>query len=122
MKKEDATFEVPFSLVANRSDFVHALVAHFDVIFGACHKPLVRARAGSLLGAACPPAPPPWAGAGDARPERPPSALCRRTARRTRARRGRPGPRLVRWAAGCRVGAAERWLLLRRRRRLCPCR
>jgi protein arginine N-methyltransferase 1 len=41
MKKEDATFDVPFSLQATRSDYVHALVAHFDVVFGACHKPIV---------------------------------------------------------------------------------
>ena len=30
--------QVPFRLVAARNDYVHALVAYFDVYFTACHK------------------------------------------------------------------------------------
>ena len=30
--------QVPFKLVATRNDYVHALVAYFDVYFTACHK------------------------------------------------------------------------------------
>ena len=37
MTKADATFSVPFKLTAARTDYVHALVAHFDVAFTACH-------------------------------------------------------------------------------------
>ena len=40
MTKEDAAFEAPFALCARRADYVHALVAHFDVSFTACHKPV----------------------------------------------------------------------------------
>jgi protein arginine N-methyltransferase 1 len=40
MKKEDATFAAPFSLTVTRNDYVHALVAYFDVEFGDCHKPV----------------------------------------------------------------------------------
>ena len=31
----------PLQLTAGRNDYVHALVAYFDVTFGSCHKPLV---------------------------------------------------------------------------------
>eukprot|EP01026_Neomeris_dumetosa_P025202 TRINITY_DN2076_c0_g1_i2.p1 TRINITY_DN2076_c0_g1~~TRINITY_DN2076_c0_g1_i2.p1 ORF type:complete len:345 (+),score=22.81 TRINITY_DN2076_c0_g1_i2:369-1403(+) len=41
MKKEDATFSSPFTLTALRNDYVHALVAFFDVEFCASHKRLV---------------------------------------------------------------------------------
>lgn len=41
MSKEDATFVAPFSLTANRNDYLHALVAYFDIAFDACHKPVV---------------------------------------------------------------------------------
>ncbi|GLC35726.1 Protein arginine N-methyltransferase 1 [Pleodorina starrii] len=40
MKKEDATFAAPFSLTLNRNDYVHALVAYFDVSFTRGHKQL----------------------------------------------------------------------------------
>mmetsp|Transcript_27342 Transcript_27342/g.69581 ORF Transcript_27342/g.69581 Transcript_27342/m.69581 type:complete len:344 (-) Transcript_27342:550-1581(-) len=40
MRKEDATFKVPFTLTANRNDYVHAFVAYFDITFGAGHKPV----------------------------------------------------------------------------------
>ncbi|KAI1844359.1 hypothetical protein JX265_010211 [Neoarthrinium moseri] len=35
---EDLAFAVPFKLTARRDDFVHALVAWFDIDFTACHK------------------------------------------------------------------------------------
>jgi hypothetical protein len=34
------TAQAPFKLVATRNDYVHALVAYFDVFFTACHKPI----------------------------------------------------------------------------------
>ena len=34
----DASFTAPFKLVAERNDYIHALVAHFDVSFTQCHK------------------------------------------------------------------------------------
>ena len=40
MSKEDATFRVPFSLTAQRNDYVHAIVAYFDTSFTLGHKPL----------------------------------------------------------------------------------
>ncbi|KAL2020700.1 hypothetical protein VTK56DRAFT_8000 [Thermocarpiscus australiensis] len=39
-KPSDLSFSVPFDLVARRDDFVHALVAWFDIEFTACHKPI----------------------------------------------------------------------------------
>ncbi|GAB1210573.1 hypothetical protein APSETT445_009368 [Aspergillus pseudonomiae] len=36
----DLAFKVPFSLAAKRSDFIHAVIAWFDIEFGACHKPI----------------------------------------------------------------------------------
>ncbi|CAE7896572.1 PRMT1 [Symbiodinium sp. KB8] len=41
VKKEDLTFEVPFSIEFARKDFCHALVGYFDVEFTHCHKPVV---------------------------------------------------------------------------------
>jgi type I protein arginine methyltransferase len=38
MTKEDATFTAPYTLTMQRNDFIHALVAHFDVSFNDCHK------------------------------------------------------------------------------------
>jgi protein arginine N-methyltransferase 1 len=38
--KDDLAFEVPYSLPVKRSDFVHAVIAWFDIEFGACHKPI----------------------------------------------------------------------------------
>lgn len=40
MRKEDACIDAAFTLKATRNDFLHALVAYFDVQFTACHKPL----------------------------------------------------------------------------------
>lgn len=37
----DLAFKVPFTLPAKRSDFIHAVIAWFDIEFGACHKPIV---------------------------------------------------------------------------------
>jgi hypothetical protein len=38
MSSGDASFTVPFKLVAERNDFIHALVAYFNVSFTKCHK------------------------------------------------------------------------------------
>eukprot|EP00249_Psilotum_nudum_P007787 c20816_g1_i1 orf=302-1138(-) len=39
MKLGDASFSSTFKLVAHRNDYIHALVAYFDVSFTHCHKP-----------------------------------------------------------------------------------
>ncbi|RDA89545.1 hypothetical protein CP533_3755 [Ophiocordyceps camponoti-saundersi (nom. inval.)] len=36
----DLNFTAPFRLTTKRADFVHALVAWFDIEFSACHKPI----------------------------------------------------------------------------------
>jgi protein arginine N-methyltransferase 1 len=36
----DLAFNVPYSLSVRRPDFVHALIAWFDIEFSACHKPI----------------------------------------------------------------------------------
>jgi type I protein arginine methyltransferase len=36
----DLAFTVPFALSCRRDDFIHALVAWFDIDFTACHKPI----------------------------------------------------------------------------------
>ncbi|XXG94698.1 Riboflavin synthase alpha chain [Hypoxylon texense] len=36
----DLAFSIPFKLQCRRNDFVHALVAWFDIDFTACHKPI----------------------------------------------------------------------------------
>ncbi|KAI1780030.1 protein arginine N-methyltransferase 1 [Hypoxylon cercidicola] len=36
----DLAFSIPFKLTCRRNDFVHALVAWFDIDFTACHKPI----------------------------------------------------------------------------------
>ncbi|KAJ5083701.1 hypothetical protein N7456_013128 [Penicillium angulare] len=36
----DLAFRVPYNLTAKRSDFIHALIAWFDIEFSACHKPI----------------------------------------------------------------------------------
>lgn len=36
----DLSFKVPFSLPCKRSDFIHAIIAWFDIQFTACHKPI----------------------------------------------------------------------------------
>ncbi|KAF9614029.1 hypothetical protein IFM89_014829 [Coptis chinensis] len=38
MTSGDTSFTAPFKLVAERSDYIHALVAYFDVSFTKCHK------------------------------------------------------------------------------------
>ncbi|KAL8456494.1 hypothetical protein ACS0TY_033799 [Phlomoides rotata] len=38
MDMSDASFAAPFKLVAERDDYIHALVAYFDVSFTKCHK------------------------------------------------------------------------------------
>jgi len=38
---EDCDFKTDFELTINRTDYVHALVVHFDVVFSHSHKPLV---------------------------------------------------------------------------------
>jgi len=35
---EDLAFRAPFTLNIRRSDFIHALIAWFDIEFSACHK------------------------------------------------------------------------------------
>jgi len=40
VKKEDLTFECPFKLRCARRDYIHALVAWFDIEFSHCHKPI----------------------------------------------------------------------------------
>ncbi|KAK1832855.1 HNRNP arginine N-methyltransferase [Podospora conica] len=37
---DDLAFSCPFDLVARRDDYIHALVAWFDIDFTACHKPV----------------------------------------------------------------------------------
>ena len=39
-KKEELAFSLPFTLEVRRDDFIHALVAWFDIEFSACHKPI----------------------------------------------------------------------------------
>ncbi|KAI1382194.1 protein arginine N-methyltransferase 1 [Hypoxylon crocopeplum] len=36
----DLAFSIPFKLTCRRDDFIHALVAWFDIDFTACHKPI----------------------------------------------------------------------------------
>ncbi|KAF1352520.1 protein arginine N-methyltransferase [Delphinella strobiligena] len=36
----DLAFNTPFTLTARRTDYVHALIAWFDIEFSACHKPI----------------------------------------------------------------------------------
>lgn len=40
VKKEDLAFTMPFQLHARRDDFIHALIAWFDIEFSAGHKPV----------------------------------------------------------------------------------
>ena len=37
---DDLAFQAPFSLKVRRSDFIHALIAWFDIEFSTCHKPI----------------------------------------------------------------------------------
>ncbi|OOQ82413.1 putative protein arginine N-methyltransferase [Penicillium brasilianum] len=36
----DLAFKVPYKVTATRPDFIHALIAWFDIDFSACHKPI----------------------------------------------------------------------------------
>jgi len=36
----DLSFSSPFTLTCRRNDFIHALIAWFDIDFTACHKPI----------------------------------------------------------------------------------
>ena len=36
----DLAFAMPFQLSVRRNDFIHALIAWFDIEFSACHKPV----------------------------------------------------------------------------------
>ncbi|KAI9835355.1 MAG: type I protein arginine N-methyltransferase Rmt1 [Thelocarpon superellum] len=40
VKSADLAFTTPFTLDVRRDDFVHALIAWFDIDFTACHKPI----------------------------------------------------------------------------------
>lgn len=40
VKKEDLCFASPFELHFQRSDYIHALVAYFDIEFSCCHRPV----------------------------------------------------------------------------------
>ncbi|PHJ22706.1 arginine n-methyltransferase [Cystoisospora suis] len=40
-KKEDLDFCAPYQITLRRKDFLHALIAWFDVCFSQCHKPVV---------------------------------------------------------------------------------
>ena len=37
---EELAFKMPFTLNIRRNDFIHALIAWFDIEFTACHKPI----------------------------------------------------------------------------------
>ncbi|KAJ3293433.1 Protein arginine N-methyltransferase 1 [Borealophlyctis nickersoniae] len=37
---EELSFEVPFKIVAQRDDYIHAFISYFDIAFTACHKPV----------------------------------------------------------------------------------
>jgi protein arginine N-methyltransferase 1 len=39
-KTSDLSFSAPFSMRVCRNDFVHALIAWFDIEFTACHRPI----------------------------------------------------------------------------------
>lgn len=40
VKPSDLAFTAPFTLTCRRNDYIHALIAWFDIDFGACHKPI----------------------------------------------------------------------------------
>eukprot|EP00326_Haptolina_ericina_P015602 CAMPEP_0181197010 /NCGR_PEP_ID=MMETSP1096-20121128/15792_1 /TAXON_ID=156174 ORGANISM="Chrysochromulina ericina, Strain CCMP281" /NCGR_SAMPLE_ID=MMETSP1096 /ASSEMBLY_ACC=CAM_ASM_000453 /LENGTH=387 /DNA_ID=CAMNT_0023286851 /DNA_START=65 /DNA_END=1228 /DNA_ORIENTATION=- len=42
---ECLTFSSPFTITASRDDYVHAIVAHWDAVFSACHKPITLSTA-----------------------------------------------------------------------------
>lgn len=40
VQPKDLAFTVPYELKVRRSDFIHAVIAWFDIEFAACHKPI----------------------------------------------------------------------------------
>ncbi|KAF2865885.1 arginine n-methyltransferas-like protein [Massariosphaeria phaeospora] len=40
VKVEDLAFSLPYTIKVRRNDFVHAVIAWFDIEFSACHKPI----------------------------------------------------------------------------------
>lgn len=40
VKKEDLTFEVPFSLTVKEDEYIHAFMTYFTIDFSACHTPI----------------------------------------------------------------------------------
>lgn len=40
VKPEDLAFNLPFNLSIRRTDYIHAMIAWFDIEFSACHKPV----------------------------------------------------------------------------------
>lgn len=40
VQPSDLAFTAPFTLKVRRDDFIHALIAWFDIEFTACHKPI----------------------------------------------------------------------------------
>ncbi|KAF2473212.1 arginine n-methyltransferas-like protein [Lindgomyces ingoldianus] len=40
VQPKDLAFTLPYTITAKRSDFIHALIAWFDIEFSACHKPI----------------------------------------------------------------------------------
>ncbi|KAI5297624.1 hypothetical protein KEM55_004457, partial [Ascosphaera atra] len=36
----DLAFTAPFTLTCRRNDYIHALIAWFDIEFSECHKPV----------------------------------------------------------------------------------
>lgn len=49
MAPGDASFTAPFKLVAERNDYIHALVAYFDVTFAKGHKAMGFSTGRSIL-------------------------------------------------------------------------
>ncbi|KAJ0610239.1 putative methyltransferase [Helianthus annuus] len=52
MTSGDASFTAPFKLVAERDDYIHALVAYFDVAFTICNK-MTGFSTGEIIGSCC---------------------------------------------------------------------
>ena len=53
MATGDASFTAPFKLVAERNDYIHALVAYFDVSFTKCHKLMGFSTGSSVFSLFC---------------------------------------------------------------------
>ncbi|MFS7981910.1 putative methyltransferase [Helianthus anomalus] len=52
MTSGDASFTAPFKLVAERDDYIHALVAYFDVSLTVCNK-MTGFATGEIIGSCC---------------------------------------------------------------------